>query len=74
MGRALKCDRCGAYYDPVFSTNSPKEDDECSKVVIFANTDGVGRFHYLQNTAFELCPECAAEFWAWIKGKEISNA
>lgn len=69
MARALKCDRCGAYYDPVYSSAAARENDECAKQIVFANVSGDGSLHYFNDTKYDVCPTCVEEFWNWIHGE-----
>lgn len=50
--KAIKCDRCGKYYDPYKGTMALKN----SNMLIFAEDDGDNS--YYEHRQFELCPDC----------------
>ena len=71
MSKALKCDRCGAYYDPNYRCYTPtSENEKASKRVILANLDAKDHMYYDGSSWWDLCPDCAEEFWNWIAYKE----
>ena len=66
---AKKCDRCGRYFDPIFSI-SEKITEKASKKLIVANYDGAGVVHYSSKSCFDLCPQCYDEITNWFDGYE----
>lgn len=59
--RALKCDRCGKFYE-IYNI---KRDEHKVNGLIPINID-VDRKFYSHNT-IDLCPSCMKEFQDWMK-------
>lgn len=60
MSKALRCDRCGTYYQLDISN----EDDDVAGVMVLDKYGG-GRYNY------DLCRECRKQFNDWLaKGRK----
>ena len=56
MSRALKCDRCGGYFDR--SSNGYNQ-------TMVDNSYAIGN----RLKAFDICPTCMKQFMQWMDGK-----
>lgn len=67
---ALKCDRCGAFYNNYADLVGNKSDDDTDIInVIRPITEysaGCRSYRTSGHTLLDLCPKCASEFCAWM--------
>lgn len=62
MSKALKCDRCGSYYQLDIS----KEEDNFGSMALI-----VDRVNIRTNAIYDLCRECRKELNEWLaKGRK----
>lgn len=63
MANAVKCDRCGRFYD---NYNMRNNEDNINGIMTL-NIDMNRK--YFSHRAIDLCPECMKSFKQWLGGK-----
>jgi uncharacterized CHY-type Zn-finger protein len=64
---AIKCDRCGAYYD-IYNV---KNNSEKTNGIMFLNIDKKG--NYFEHKVIDLCPECMEAVKKIVEQAEKKN-
>ena len=64
---AIKCDRCGVYYD----TYNAKHNAKNTNGMMFLNIDEKG--DYFENNAIDLCPKCMEAVRKFVEQAENKN-
>lgn len=59
---AIKCDRCGIYYEPYNVESNRKK----TNGIMFLNIDVKG--NYYSQTVVDLCPECMEAVRKFVQG------
>lgn len=68
--KAMKCDRCGKFYEPYQQTGKYSDGTETPKYAINFNSVLTFTDNKYQKT-FDLCPKCATAFNKWLNTKRI---
>lgn len=69
---AMKCDRCGKYYDQYYKENlADGTKVDVSNAIILAQLSGFR--NYIDRRYYDLCPECMAKLKEFLVGSDYDE-
>lgn len=64
--RAMKCDRCGKFYDYYAGSKTFKDTEKANGIMLI---DRDLKREYYERRTYDLCPECMREFKKFLENK-----